>query len=190
MSKVQNNATIVSTCNQRITALGEYVKPKTVMQVNGQPMKVADVTGVYQACIATRSELVKQRAAYEKALEARDSAEATRQATDKGLRAWVTGAYGAESQEALEFGFLPTKVTEKSAATKATAVLKLRATREARNTMGKRQKKDIKGTIVAPAAPAEPAITAPAAAPTASAPTTTNGAPSGAAPSNGVAASH
>ncbi len=35
------------------------------------------------------------------------------------------------------------------------------ATREARHTMGKKQKKDVKGTLVAPAAPADPASTAP-----------------------------
>ncbi len=190
MSIKQNNAAVVSTCQQRVTALSEHVKAKTEMQINGETMTPADVTGVYQTCIDTRSELIKQRAAYEKALEARDSAEATRQATDKGLKAWVTAAFGPESQEALEFGFRPTKVTEKSAETKATAVLKLRATRKARNTMGKRQKEDIKGTIVAPAAPAVPAVTAPAAAPAASAPAATNGAPTSASPSNGVTASH
>ena len=190
MSIKQNNASVVSACNQRLTALNDHVKAKTVMQVNGQPMKLADVTGIYQACIDTRAELIKQRAAFEKALEARDSAEVARQATDKGLKAWVTGAYGAESQEALEFGFLTPKVGAKSAETKATAVLKSQATREARGTKGKRQKEKIKGTIVAPAAPAVPAITTPAAAPAASVLATPNGAPTSAPSSNGVAGSH
>jgi hypothetical protein len=188
MSITQNNAKIVSTCGQRLEALKKYLKTKTAMTVGGESMKLSDLVAAYQAAVDTRAALIPQRASYKKALAARDSAEVTREAIDKKLKAWVVNQFGATSQEAEEFGFLPTKVTEKSAETKATAVLKLRATREARNTMGKRQKQKIKGTIVAPAAPAEPAITAPAATAAASAPATTNGAPNGAAPSNGVAA--
>jgi len=190
MSIKQNNAVVVATCNQRLTALGQYVEAKTPMPINGQLMKPADVIGIYQAAVDTRSELVKQRAAYDKALEARDSAEQTRLATDQGLKAWVTGAFGATSQEALEFGFLPRKQGEKSAATKATAVLQSKATRVARGTRGKRQKEKIKGTLMAPAAPAVPAIMAPAAAPAASALATTPVAPMSAPASNGVAGSH
>jgi hypothetical protein len=190
MSIKLNNATVIATCNQRLKALAQYVKTKTVMQVNGAQMKPADLTDIYQACIDTRSELLARKTAYEKALEARDRAEATRLTTDKGLKAWVTGAFGADTQEALEFGFLSPKIRAKSAATKATAVLKVLATRQARGTRGTRQKEGIKGTIVAPAAPAEPAITTPAAAPAASVPATTNSAPTSASPSNGVAGSH
>ena len=187
MSIKQNNASIVATCNQRLKGLALYVKTKTVMPINGQQMKPAEVIGAYQACIDTRSELVTHRAAFDKALAARDTAEETRVALDKGLRAWITGTFGANSQEAQEFGFLPSKIGTKSAATKAKAVEQTLATREARGTMGKRQKEKIKGVITTPAAPAVPAITAPAAPPAASVLTATNGAPNGASPSNGVA---
>ena len=188
MSIIQNNAKIVSTCGQRLIALKKFVKTtKTAMTVSGEPMKLSDLTAVYQAAIDTRTALVPQRAAYEKALAARNSAEVTRQATDKKLKAWVVNEFGANSEQAREFGFLPTKVGEKSAATKATAVLQAQATRVARGTKGKRQKEEIKGTIVAPAAPAVPAVTAPAATPAASAIATTPAALPSAATSNGVA---
>ena len=191
MSTIKNNAKIVSSCGQRLIALKKYVKAtKTAMTVSGESMKLADLTAIYQAAIDTRTALVPQRAAYEKALAARDSAEVTRQATDKKLKAWVVNQFGADSEEAQEFGFLPTKVGEKTAATKALAVQKVRATRAARGTMGKRQKEKIKGTIVAPAAPAEPAVTTQAAAPAASVPASTNGALNGPSPSNGVVGSH
>jgi hypothetical protein len=190
MPIIKNNAKVVSLCGQRLIALKKYMKTKTAMTVSGEQMKLADLTDVYQAAIDTRTALVPQRAAYDKALAARDSAEVMRQATDKKLKAWVVNAFGANSQEAQEFGFLPTKVTEKSADTKATAVEKALATRKARGTMGKNQKKHIKGTIVAPAAPAEPAITAPAAASTAGATASTNGALNGAPSANGVSGSH
>ena len=140
------------------------------MTVGGESMKLSDLVAAYQAAVDTRAALIPQRASYKKALAARDSAEVTREATDKKLKGWVVNQFGAGSAEAEEFGFLPTKVTEKSAETKATAVQKMRATRKARNTRGKRQKQGIKGTIVAPAA--------------------TTAAPNGAAASNGVATSH
>jgi hypothetical protein len=113
MSTIKNNAKIVSSCGQRLIALKKYVKAtKTAMTVSGESMKLADLTAIYQAAIDTRNALVPQRAAYEKALAARDSAEVTRQATDKKLKAWVVNQFGADSEAAQEFGFLPTKVGE------------------------------------------------------------------------------
>ena len=193
MPIIKDNAKIVSTCGQRLIALKKFVKTKTAMTVGGEQMKLADLTAIYQAAIDTRTTLVPQRAAYDKALAARDSAEVTRRATDKKLKAWVVNEFGADSQEAQEFGFLPNKIGEASAATKATAVEKSLATRVARGTKGKRQREKIKGTIVAPAAPAVPAITAPAATPAASVTasvSSTNGSLNGAPSSNGVTASN
>jgi hypothetical protein len=190
MSITQNNAKIVATCGQRLAALKKHVKTKTAMKVGGDSMKPADIIAAYQAAIDSRAALIPQRASYKAALVARNNAEVTRQAIDKKLKAWVVNEFGADSQEAEEFGFLPTKVTEKSAETKALAVQKGRATREARGTKGKRQKEKIKGTIPDPTAPADPATTAPAASPAASAPAATNGALNGASPSNGATASH
>ena len=111
------------------------------------------------------------------------------------LRNYASATFGETSTEFADFGFTPKTVTPVDAATKAEAVVKREATRKARGTMGKRQKEQIKGTIVAPAAPAVPAVTTPAAAPAASVPassTSTNGAPTSAPPSmvNGIAASH
>src|SRR5271154_2843375 len=89
MPIIKNNAKVVSTCGQRLIALKKYVKTKTAMTVSGEPMKLANLIGVYQASIDTRTELIPLRAAFEKALAARDSAEVARQATDKKLRAWA-----------------------------------------------------------------------------------------------------
>jgi hypothetical protein len=163
MSKDQNNAQIIATCNQRLTALKKHVtSQKATVPINGQPMKLTDLVTVYQDAVDTRSVLVEQRAAYHAALTGRDSADTTRQAVDAGLRAWVTTQYGLSSPEAAEFGFQPRKVTARSAGTVALAVEKSAATRLARGTGGKRQKAKIKGTVVAPTAPADPAVPSPA----------------------------
>ncbi|HEY2512240.1 MAG TPA: hypothetical protein VGI39_15340, partial [Polyangiaceae bacterium] len=74
MSIEQNNAKVVSTCGQRLAALKKYVKTKTAMKAGGTQTKLADLVAVYQAAIDTRAALIPQRAAYKKALAARDSA--------------------------------------------------------------------------------------------------------------------
>jgi hypothetical protein len=182
MSIKQNNANVVTACTKRITGLAKYVKTKTAITIEGQPMKLNDVISVYQASLDTRAAVDSARAVYEKALEARDAAEESRLSLDTGLKAWVASSFGATSQVAKELGFLPPKVGVKSAATKAQAVEKQLATRKARGTGGKRQKAHIKGTIDDAGKPAPP--TDPGA------PTATNGASKDAPPSDGASASH
>jgi hypothetical protein len=141
MSTTKSNAKIVSTCGQRLAALKKYVKAKAAMTVGGESMKLSDLVAAYQAAIDTRSALIPQQAAFKAALAARDDAEVTRRAIDKKLKAWVNNEFGASSMQAQEFGF-EAKVPTTSVETKATAVLKLRATRAARGTKGKRQNVD------------------------------------------------
>jgi hypothetical protein len=69
----------------------------------------------------------------------------------------VVNQFGATSKEAHEFGYLPARVPVRSVETKLQAVLQSKATREARHTMGSRQRKEIKGVLPAPGEPAPPA---------------------------------
>jgi len=85
------------------------------------------------------------------------------------FKSWVTTHFG-DTQDAAQkledFAFTPRKArTKKTAATKAEAAVKAKATRTARHTMGKQQKKTVKGTVApatTPATPAAAATTAPA----------------------------
>jgi hypothetical protein len=62
------------------------------------------------------------------------------------LKAYVENQF-TDPNTIAEFGFSPRKATTPSAATKAKAVNKRAATRTARHTLGKNQKKDIHGTV-------------------------------------------
>src|ERR1700679_938141 len=104
MPIIENNDQIVSMTNQRLIALKKFVRAKTAMKVSGKQMKLADLTAIYQAAIDTRTALVPLRAGIEEALAARDSAEVSRRATDKALKAWVVNEFGPASTEAKEFG--------------------------------------------------------------------------------------
>jgi hypothetical protein len=167
MSTKPNNAAVVDTCTKRLNALKEYAgngKNKGTIGMNGEDRKVSDVIAIYQGCLDSRAALAKSRTQVKTALAAKTNAEQARVAADQALSAWVITKFGAGSQEALDFGFAPRKKASLTSTDKAKAAAQAKATREARHTMGKKQKKSIKGTVIAPTAPADPATNTPAGA--------------------------
>jgi hypothetical protein len=168
MSIRPNNATVIDTCNKRLNALQEHVGngkgTKGTIPMNGEDLKVSDVIAIYQGCLDSRAALAKSRTQVKAALATKTNAEQARVNADKALSAWVITKFGAGSQEALDFGFAPRKVATRTVDSKAKAAAQAKATRTARHTMGKKQKKLIKGTVIAPTAPADPASNAPAGA--------------------------
>jgi hypothetical protein len=81
----------------------------------------------------------------------------------RALKSQVIANFGDTknaSSKLADFGYAPRKVVMKKVETKATAVAKVKATRKARNTLGKNQKKHVKGTVPAPAPVAAPAAAA------------------------------
>jgi hypothetical protein len=179
----KNNAEVLDSCTTRLNALKQYVSStKATIAIDGETHKVSDVIAMYQACLDTRAALTTQRAQVKATLVSRAIAEATRRAADRALKPWVINQYGAGSQQAHDFGFPPPKAPVRTVEEKSQAVARNHATRDARHTMGPKQKKGIKGTTIAPAAPADPAApVAQAAAAPQPAPVTT--------PANGVATS-
>jgi len=80
----------------------------------------------------------------------------------RALRSLVFGQFGEAKDAASilgDFGFTPRKVAQRPAAEKAKAADKSRATRKARNTMGKVQKKKVHGSVAAPAPTATSPVT-------------------------------
>jgi hypothetical protein len=183
-----NQAVVVDTCNTRLVALKAHVSPKAVIKVGGEAHKVGDIIKIYQQCLDTRAALKAKRAEVKAAQVVSDNAEVSRLAIESALKAWVVAEYGPDSNVAHEFGFPPRKVASRTAIEKADAVKLAQATREARHTMGSKQKQKVKGSVVEPiAAPAAPAASAPAPTvangPPAAAPTSaTNGVSNGALP--------
>jgi hypothetical protein len=161
MSRTLSNAVIVDAVTQRLAALKGNVPAKSQIEIDGKAYKPSDLIAIFQASLDTRAALIKSRAQAKVDLAARGAAEGNRNAIEPGLKSWVTGKFGATSNEALEFGYAPRKTATKSAETKATAARLAEATREARGTMGKKERLKVKGTLPVSAAPAAPAITAP-----------------------------
>jgi Zn-dependent metalloprotease len=143
MSTQLNNAAVVDTCTKRLTALKEHVgNSKGTIPMNGEDLKVNDVIAIYQGCLDSRTALAKARTQVKAALATKTSAEQARVEADKALSAWVTTKFGAGSETALDFGFSPRKAPTQTVESKANAIAQNKATRAARNTMGKKKKAD------------------------------------------------
>jgi hypothetical protein len=149
---------------QAIVGLQKQYPPTATIVLNGVSRTPADIAKVFQASIDAADVTTAAAADFHKAVADEKATNDTADATYRSLRAYV----GKASPDVLSsFGFAPAARQVPSAATVAGAVEKRVATREARHTMGKRQKAGIKGTVAtAPAAPAPAAgSTTPPAAP-------------------------
>jgi hypothetical protein len=81
----------------------------------------------------------------------------------EALRHYVAAFYGGNSATFQSFGFVPHRKPQLTAKTKLQAVLQAAATRKARNTMGRKQRKAIRGVVQRPAiAPTRDATKLPA----------------------------
>ena len=109
---------------------------------------------------STRTQLVDQVATHR---TAKVKAAAVRSA----LKVYILGTYGKKAVQMLgDFGMSAPKATGKrTVETKVQAVAQAKATREARHTMGKKQKASIKGTVPTAATAQTPSSNAPAATP-------------------------
>jgi hypothetical protein len=72
------------------------------------------------------------------------------------LRRFLQAMYSESPETLAEFGLKPLKGPKTSVAVKATAQARIKATREARHTMGTQQRRKVKGAATAPATPTKP----------------------------------
>jgi len=151
-----NNTTVIDASIRRLRALESYVDDNTKIALNGRKLALAEVLAIYQESLDSRADLARQRAAAKAAMERRATAEAARLEADRALKAWALNEFGIESKEAIDFGFPPARKPQITVEAKARAVARRMATREARHTMGKRQKEEIRGTLAVAAALASP----------------------------------
>jgi hypothetical protein len=106
-----------------------------------------------------RDQVARQDAAQRAYTEFRDLAGKARKGNQvlaslrRSLRTFVILQNGEKPEVLVDFGFAATKKGYKSTDVKEKAAEKAKLTRAARNTLGKRQKAKIKGTVQVPAPP-------------------------------------
>ena len=147
--------------------------------IAGAPIKTVDVIATLQARLATANAAQSTRATWLNAVKADRDERAKTKTLLLALRQALQLMFSGSIDTLADFGLAPRKARVITPEKKAAAALKAKATREARHTMGKKQKSTIKGTVpqTAPATPpaaTPPTVPTPATAPvTGPAPVTT-----------------
>ncbi len=139
-----------------------FPDPAAQLTIDGAPTTVADALARMQTFVDNRAAVVTAQAiAHEKLVTERAQAPALLAFVD-AFMAFVRVHLGPSPTALADFGKAPPKKrTPLTAEQNAIAAAKRRATREARRTMGPKQKKNVKGNVTAelvvtPAAPATP----------------------------------
>jgi hypothetical protein len=130
--------------------------------VNGTKFTTAEVVAEAQALVAALKASDVVRKQEHDATVTETGLRSSMKAKASSVRNYVVGTLGATSTQAAALGFEPAPRSTPTAAVKAEAVAKRALTREARHTMGKKQKAAIHGTPTAAAPTATPAAPAPA----------------------------
>jgi hypothetical protein len=152
------------------------LKDVTTFEMGGGTYALADLISQFQQRIAAAEKTKASKTVWHTdVLSERQVAGATGPLR-KVMQSFLVGRYGAQSPKLGEFGFSPGKPRKVSAQTKAAAAVKAKATRVARNTVGKKQRKEVPvpaaGTSPAPAPTTPPATSASPPASTAAPPAT------------------
>jgi hypothetical protein len=142
------------------------------MSIGGAKYTLADLTQRLQTFVDISEGVDTAKAAYQEKLNEATTQMPALRSLISAFKAYVRANFGNSPGDLVDFGLVPRKVPQpRTVEARAIAVEKGLATRKARKTMGKNQKKLVTGTVDATAANPAPAGTTPVApGPVASAP--------------------
>jgi hypothetical protein len=148
---------------QKIINTLQETYPGKSFALEGKVWKTNDVVTAFQNAIDIMNEVDSSHVAWTDAVTKQKAAVATVTLLVAALKAYFGAVYGKKSPAYAAFGFVQ-KAAKVKVEARLAAVEKGRATRKARNTMGKRQRKAVTGATAPAAAPAAgtPAATTPA----------------------------
>jgi hypothetical protein len=133
----------------------------TTLTILGQQLTGPQIATRLQQRITLLDAATSARANYLAAVQAVDNDEPGFKQFVTALSNGLLSMYGNQPQILSDFSVAVRKTPAKKVEIKALAVDKMRATREARHTLGKRQKASIKGTVQPAVASASPAPSVP-----------------------------
>ncbi len=170
----------------RFTTVAAGVKKNITgkVTIDGTAYTAVTLAAVFTAAANAIAAADSQHTQWLDSVDAMKKAVALANAVYKALKQFAIGQYGANQTILTGLGItLPKSGAERTAATKAVAAIKANATKEARGTTGKKQRKSVKGnvqvTITATPTPTPPPATEPAATPVVTPAAASNGAANG-----------
>ena len=134
--------------------------------VGGATIKASDVITALQARITAANTTQSTRATWQAAVKANATTRTSTQTLVSNAVQALKVMFAGSIETLADFGLKPRKVrTAPTPEAKVAAAAKAKATREARHTMGSKQKKGVKGTMPAAVPTTPPAASPPVVAP-------------------------
>lgn len=196
-TKSKGKKTVSALATQLIAGTNKRLASTTQVLIAGSSFTPAQVIEKLQAIVNLRSNVDAAKASTKAKLAVEKADMPALRALMGAFVTFVNAAFGNQPDALADFGLHPKARTPLTVEAKTAAAAKRKATREARNTMGSKQKKSVKGNVtgvtVTPLTAPKPAVAAAPESP--NAPATSTGAtaatgvsaPSGAAPNTGTA---
>ena len=145
-----------------ITGIEKHLQTTTSLSLSGTTYATADLVKLVQGRIDSTQTVTSAKAAWHASVVANIALDKKLAPLIRGIRQYVISIHGDTSSVLADFGFSPPKKAVRTPEQKAAAAAKAKATRAARHTMGKNQKKNIKGAVVTTTPiPAPVTVTAP-----------------------------
>ena len=165
-SKARNSR--LGNATKFLAGFRKHVLPAQSLVIGGVTYTYDQLQASLQGTIDAESAVLTTRAAWQNAVKGEKDKRTQNRPFLDALTQTVVAMFGTSVETLADFGLAPRKPRTVKPATKVLAAQKNLATRKARNTMGKKQKAGIKGTVSAPTTPAptEPSTPKPAPAAT------------------------
>jgi hypothetical protein len=141
-----NRNTIQARDAQIIAGIGKRLQNVPTVLLSGTAYTPAQLSALFQSQLTLATNIAALRAQLTDAVQTDRVLTKQLNALAKSLKGYVENTFGNTSTALGDFGYSPTKAPgPKDPVTKVVAAAKARATREARGTMGSREKEQIKG---------------------------------------------
>jgi hypothetical protein len=134
-----------------IDGVQKHLSNLTSMTVGSRVLSPADIIKVFEDRLATAKAAIAAEAARTAAVKANRDQRAQSARLVRAVRGVVQNMFLESPDTLADFGLAAPKAAKTTAAVKATAAAKAKATRVARGTLGKNQRKAVKGTATSEA---------------------------------------
>jgi hypothetical protein len=172
---------------QVIVGIQKHLQNTSSLPLVGSTYTPADLVKLIQNRVDATAQSDATKATWHSSVLAGEAINTKLTPVLRALRQYAINVFGATSPVLADFGFAPPKSATRTPEEKAAAIAKALATRKARSTMGKKQKKDVKGNVTGIIVTPTTSVPGVVAAPTASAPPPTASVNGTAAPATAAA---
>ena len=148
MSSPKSLANRLALAQKLVSGIQQNLASQPTLNLDGKSTPTSNVVSTCTAFIEAVTAAEAAKTAYSSAVQAQDAALAAFEAVHASMQRFLVSNFGPKNPVLTSFGLTPKKVASPLVLVKAAALVKREATRQARHTMGKKQKAKITGQNV------------------------------------------